>query len=669
MNLSSLLVKVKDAYSSGQWGKLLLYLEQLDLDALRDPELWFFLARSHQALQAPELGLIAWSKAIELDPNSVGLRVSAASACMELAEWLSAKQLIAPLVMSHENAHLDDAWLLILWARCLAKTGQMLEAEEMLIRQHNQNSAYSVALCVAFAEVNLESGDLERARQCLSKLKSLAGESIEFVNLYLEVLSASGESIDFAQLDQWLYSLDWPRLSLLKAAQLCSQRLMLAQARFYFQKAITLYGISGCLAAFCFRFWVDGGHVDELIHGLEVAIQPYPPVNPDLLVAECWMNAGDLSNSSKKLVCIDVVSAESLLLNAKLARLQGDKNRTLLFLRQWLELQPSSLDAQFALASELLAQGYWGEAWPLYESRFDVARSNSIVPAGISPRNSAIPPHGRNVLVFAEQGIGDSLMMASMLLDLQDVAGHLSLMVQPRLAPLLQSSFPGLCIISSLGLDEYLAFDSCYGIGSLGRFFRSEPSQCPGKSYIKPSDSAFQEACSWLKSCADPDMPRIGIAWRGGGQTVAASRRSLHLQQLLPILCHQQAAFVCLQYGDIVSELEEFESSSGVKIHVLDGVGDDLDLTAALTQQLDLVITVQQTALHISGSVGTPAWVLIPVAPEWRYGYSSSSMAWYDCVRLFRQASLNDWNEPIEALTRCFREFLLARSRHNGVSL
>ena len=349
-----------------------------------------------------------------------------------------------------------------------------------------------------------------------------------------------------------------------------------------------------------------------------------------------------------------------------MARLQADHNQTIQYLRQWLESQPANVEAQFALALELLAQGQWQEAWPLYESRFQAASANSIVPVGIAPRNSEIPPHSRNVLVFAEQGIGDSVMMASMLADLQNVAGRVSLMVQPRLQSLLQSSFPNLRVTTALDVDAFQAFDCCYGLGSLGRFFRSGPDQCPGEPYLQPSDMAARRASVWLESLADSELPRIGIAWRGGGQVVGANRRSLQLKQLLPILSYQQAAFVCLQYGSTDAELAEFASSTGIKIHALDGVGDDLDLTAALTQQLDLVITVQQTALHLAGAVGTPAWVLVPVAPEWRYGYSGRSMAWYSCVRLFRQSALNDWTDAIVQLSHAFQEFLMAHGRHNG---
>ena len=76
---------------------------------------------------------------------------------------------------------------------------------------------------------------------------------------------------------------------------------------------------------------------------------------------------------------------------------------------------------------------------------------------------------------FAEQGIGDSVMMASMLADLQNVAGHVSLMVQPRLQLLLQTSFPNLRVITALDVDAFQAFDCCYGLGSFGAFL----SLCP----------------------------------------------------------------------------------------------------------------------------------------------------------------------------------------------
>ena len=666
LELAQRISLLQRAFSAGEWHGVLEQLSDIDLAQERNSELWFFQARAFQALQMPELGLQAWAEAIQLDPSSLDLRLLAAQACVEAEEWPSAKHLLSGLMAQPGPASRPE-WQ-ILWARCLAQAGQPELAEQILLQQQSVSGVDLKVLGIALVEVNLELGLLDRARHCLLQLQDLAGHCVEVVGLDLALLAQSGESLDFEKLNASLEVLNWPRLLLLKAAMLYKQRLMLVEARRCFEQAIALYGLSGRLATFCFRFWVDGGDLDELGHGLAAASKPYPPVSQKLLLAECSLNAGELSRCAEHLDANELMSPESLLLRSKLARLQADHNHTIQCLRQWLESQPANVEAQFALAFELLAQGQWQEAWPLYESRFQAAAANSIVPVGIAPRNSEIPPHSRNVLVFAEQGIGDSVMMASMLADLQNVADHVSLMVQPRLQSLLQTSFPDLRVITALDVDAFQAFDCCYGLGSLGRFFRSDPDQCPGKPYLQPSDIAARRASAWLESLADSELPRIGIAWRGGGQVVGANRRSLRLKQLHSILSHQQAAFVCLQYGSTDAELAEFASSTGIKIHALDGVGDDLDLTAALTQQLDLVITVQQTALHLAGAVGTPAWVLVPVAPEWRYGYSGRSMAWYSCVRLFRQSALNDWTDAIDQLTHAFQEFLMAHGRHNGES-
>ena len=112
-------------------------------------------------------------------------------------------------------------------------------------------------------------------------------------------------------------------------------------------------------------------------------------------------------------------------------------------------------------------------------------------------------------------------------------------------------------------------------------------------------------------------------------------------------------------------ELEQLQQAHGVSIHHFDGITEDLLQTAALTQALDLVITVQQTALHIAGAVGTEAWVMVPVAPEWRYGTEGSQMPWYSSVELFRQESLGDWSTPIQMVQSRLVDWLAAFAGQN----
>ncbi len=93
-----------------------------------------------------------------------------------------------------------------------------------------------------------------------------------------------------------------------------------------------------------------------------------------------------------------------------------------------------------------------------------------------------------------------------------------------------------------------------------------------------------------------------------------AQHRSIPLTQLLPLLHVEGVTWVNLQYNHDPTELDQLAKEHGVQIHHFEGVTADLLATAALTAQLDLVITVQQTAAHIAGAIGTPAWVLLPFA-------------------------------------------------------
>ena len=283
LELAQRISLLRCAFSAGEWHGVLEQLSDIDLAQERNSELWFFQARAFQALQIPELGLQAWAEAIQLDPSSLDLRLLAAQACVEAEEWPSAQHLLSGLMAQPGPASRPE-WQ-ILWARCLAQAGQPELAEQILLQQQSVSGVDLKGLGIALVEVNLKLGLLDRAQHYLLQLQDLAGHCVEVVGLDLQLLAQSGESLDPKQLNTSLERLNWPRLLLLKAAMLYKQRLMLVEARRCFEQAIVLYGLSGRLAVFCFRFWVDGGDLDELSHGLAAASQPYPPVSQKLLLA------------------------------------------------------------------------------------------------------------------------------------------------------------------------------------------------------------------------------------------------------------------------------------------------------------------------------------------------------------------------------------------------
>ena len=85
---------------------------------------------------------------------------------------------------------------------------------------------------------------------------------------------------------------------------------------------------------------------------------------------------------------------------------------------------------------------------------------------------------------------------------------------------------------------------------------------------------------------------------------------------------------------------------------------NDFEEFAALISALDLVISVQNTTIHMCGSLGKECWGMIPWSPEWRYGADGETMVWYRSVKLCRQNSPGNWDNVLGPITADLANYL-----------
>lgn len=151
---------------------------------------------------------------------------------------------------------------------------------------------------------------------------------------------------------------------------------------------------------------------------------------------------------------------------------------------------------------------------------------------------------------------------------------------------------------------------------------------------------------------------RIGIAWRGGTLRNRQYLRSTQLSQWLPVIAQRGFEFVSLQYGDNRAELQELQRQNNITIRNVGDAVKDLDDLGALITALDLVISVDNTVVHLAGALGAPVWVLLPFSCEWRYLRSGDAMPWYPSARLFRQTEPRDWQSVMARIANALgRDF------------
>lgn len=344
---------------------------------------------------------------------------------------------------------------------------------------------------------------------------------------------------------------------------------------------------------------------------------------------------------------------------------EGNPQVALDHLNQAIAIQSDHPQAKWNRSLCNLEMGLYTEGWEEYDYGFTaMVRGERNYAAEPMPVWDGSP--GKTIVVYGEQGIGDEIMFASCLPDLLACSKQVVFDCHKKLHTLFANTWPEMDIYPTRE-DEALhwpmkpdntpryPFDCRIAIGSLPKFFRPTLLSFPGLSYIKPPHDKEMEMNARLAALGP--KPKIGISWIGGHKRTRVEVRSLQLEQLLPIL-KQDADFISIQYTDQALEIAEFEHAHGIKIHQFpEAKSDNYADTAALVANLDLVITVCTSLVHLAGSMGVPTWVLTPSRPAWRYRLDLDHMPWYGkSVTLFRQdPGSTDWTPVIEEVSTALK--------------
>jgi hypothetical protein len=164
--------------------------------------------------------------------------------------------------------------------------------------------------------------------------------------------------------------------------------------------------------------------------------------------------------------------------------------------------------------------------------------------------------------------------------------------------------------------------------------------------------------CPTAETFPLPEAPagtlRVGLVWAGGDLYPKNRLRSVPLARLLPVLRLPGIRFFSLQCGPRAAELKSLPPE--LQVEDLGGRVRDFADTAAAMGQLDLVISVCTSTLHLAGALGRPVWGILAHAPCWRWMLGRTDSPWYPTMTLFRQPRPGDWAGAIAPLVTALRE-------------
>lgn len=305
-------------------------------------------------------------------------------------------------------------------------------------------------------------------------------------------------------------------------------------------------------------------------------------------------------------------------------------------LQHAIKLQPDYAQAHWDLAFVWLLKGDFVRGFEEHEWRW--RRTD------FAPRQFAAPLWcgenlaGRTLLVHAEQGAGDAIQFVRFV-SLLAAQGARVVLECPRSLVALFESVAGVQQVIAKG-DPLPECDWQVPLLSvphrLGNTLETIPASVP---YLRPPPSRRVPLPS--TSGDHRAALRVGLAWRGNPQYQNDRRRSLSLATLEPLFDLPGVAFYSLQ----VPPSAEFadEAAHRVGLINLENLIRDFSDTAALMEQLDLVISSDTSVAHLAGALARPVWVLLPFAPDWRWLRERADSPWYPTMRLFRQAAPGDW--------------------------
>jgi tetratricopeptide (TPR) repeat protein len=355
--------------------------------------------------------------------------------------------------------------------------------------------------------------------------------------------------------------------------------------------------------------------------------------------------------SCDKAIELDPVLAAAHVHRATALNELGQLEEALAAYDRAIALEPDNARAHFGASLAHLRAGRWVRGWAEYEWR---CKPGGPLPARALPKRAWTGQEdlsGKTLFIHAEQGLGDTIQFCRYVRLVSELGARVLLEVQAPLLGLL-ADLQGVCDLVPLG-GPVPDFDYHCSLMSLPWIFETTPASIPGGvPYIKCAHAKIRE---WRDRVGPKGGWRVGLVWSGGfranqpGTWSVNRRRNMSLSTLAR-LKHPEIEFYSLQKGEPgESELREALARSwdGPPIIDLSRSLHDFSDTAALIEQLDLLISVDTSTAHLAGALGKPVWILNRFDSCWRWLTARADTPWYPTARLYRQQKPGDWDEVV----------------------
>ena len=325
----------------------------------------------------------------------------------------------------------------------------------------------------------------------------------------------------------------------------------------------------------------------------------------------------------------------------------GRFNRAENLYKRALNLDASHVNAHFDLATVLLQQGKYAQGFVQYEWRFqkDEMKGHIHKYQEIYKRETykGQELQGQRVLVHAEQGYGDSIMVARYLYDLKAKGATVVLYLREALVELF---FQLPCVDEVYSRSEDIP-DSDFQLPmmSLPIIFDKD---------LDNITTNYPYFTNKKKHPLKSKKLKIGIVWGASNTGESYKNKVYSLRHFERMAKSDKYQLYSLQMGDDAADLQKYNLQDDI-IDLKDEIKNFED-TQAIINSLDLLITSDTSVAHLAGAMGTKVWIILQKVPDWRWGINEAYSKWYPNARLFTQYSLKDFNSVFMQIYKALDE-------------
>jgi tetratricopeptide (TPR) repeat protein len=320
-----------------------------------------------------------------------------------------------------------------------------------------------------------------------------------------------------------------------------------------------------------------------------------------------------------------------------------------------LRLQPDYTECRVNRATTLLLHGDYERGWVEFESRW---RGTNFDRQMVRPPWDGRPLEGRTILLIAEQGLGDTLHFVRYAPLVKERGGKVVVACQKPLLTLLESCS---------GIDQLVAHDDIRVDFDVFALFMSLPRILGTTLQTLPANIPYLHARpelveSWGRRLRHLGGFLVGVGWQGNPKYCRDRQRSFRLAEFEPLAGLPGVTLVSLQQGPESEQVPRVSDRFPI-VALTDRTAGEartfLD-TAAIVNNLDLVIGCDSALVHLAGALGAPVWVAQAFFSDWRWLLGREDSPWYPTARLFRQQRPGDWEGVFNRMAQTLSDQLAA---------